>query len=65
MGNVDIQSFMEKNFKVADFTHLHWEGSFQEYIDRVSENPLVARNAFQRIYDMIISFGTKEYVEYK
>jgi serine protein kinase len=65
MGKIDFRSFMEKNFKTEDFTHLHWEGSYQDYIELVQENPSVARNAFQRIHDMIMTFGTSTYVEYK
>ncbi|MCW5849914.1 MAG: serine protein kinase, partial [Anaerolineae bacterium] len=41
----------------------HWEGSFEEYLDLVRGNPLVARSAFQRLYDMILSYGTTEYTE--
>jgi len=31
--------------------------SFEDYIDEVYTNPLIPRNSFQRVYDMIISFG--------
>lgn len=47
------------------FSHLHWTGGFQEYLDIVKKNPQVTRNAFQRAYDMILSWGTDSYVEYK
>ena len=43
----------------------HWEGSFSEYLDLVRERPAVTRNAYQRLYDMILSFGTETYTEYK
>src|SRR5690606_32227231 len=36
-----------------------------EYLELVQEHPHVARNAFQRLYDMIISFGSRKYTEYK
>jgi serine protein kinase len=65
MGKIDIKNFMNDNYKVSDFTHLHWEGSFQEYLDMVSEDPRVARNCFQRVFDMITTFGTQGYTEYK
>jgi serine protein kinase len=48
-----------------EFRHFHWEGSFVEYLDIVKKNPAVARNAFQRMYDMVLSWGTDSYVEYK
>lgn len=47
------------------YQELHWEGTFEEYLDIVMENPKVARSAFQRIYDMILSYGTEEYYEGK
>ena len=39
----------------TNFREQHWEGTFWEYLDIVTENPAVARNAFQRVYDMILS----------
>ena len=48
-----------------DYQELHWEGSFEDYLKLVRENPRVTRNAFQRIYDMILSYGTEEYTEHK
>jgi serine protein kinase len=47
------------------YRELHWEGSFEEYLQIVREKPQVTRNAYQRIYDMIISFGTEEYIDNK
>ena len=44
---------------------LTWEGSFSEYLSLVYAHPKVARTAFQRMYDMIISYGSEEYYEYK
>lgn len=56
---------MNENYKRDDFKHLHWRGTFQDYLNIVLENPQVTRNSFQRIYDMILSFGTSNYTEYK
>jgi serine protein kinase len=47
------------------YQDLHWEGSLADYLDLVQQNPQVARNSFQRVYDMITSFGTRKYTEYK
>jgi len=63
--SIDIQNFIEKNYSKEDFSHLHWEGSFQDYINLVVKNPAVCRNAFQRVHDMIMSYGTSTYTEYK
>ncbi|MDP9002518.1 MAG: serine protein kinase [Myxococcota bacterium] len=47
------------------YRELHWEGSFEEYLAIVRDKPQVTRNAYQRIYDMIISYGTEEYIDNK
>jgi serine protein kinase len=65
MAKVEIKTFMDQNYKIEDFSHLHWEGTFQDYLDIISENPKVSRNCFQRINDMIQSFGISKYTEYK
>lgn len=65
MANLDIKDFISKNYNPKDFSHLNWSGTLQEYIDVVLSNPKVARNSFQRIYDMIMSYGTSSYTEYK
>ncbi|MBI1310036.1 serine protein kinase [bacterium] len=36
----------------------HWQGSFDDYLDIVRSNPKVTRNAHQRLYDMVVSYGT-------
>ena len=36
----------------------HWQGSFSEYLDIVRKTPRITRTAFQRLYDMILSYGT-------
>ena len=55
-----------KNDKAAqDFKELHFTGSFREYMEKALEDPRVARNAFQRVYDMVLAQGTDEAVERK
>lgn len=49
----------------AAYKELTWEGSFDEYLDLVRERPQVTRNAYQRVYDMIISHGSEEYIDNK
>lgn len=43
------------------FNDLHWSGSFEEYLKLVDEQPKVVRNSYQRMYDMITSYGTEEF----
>jgi serine protein kinase len=54
--------------KLQDFKlyeELTWEGSFEDYLQIVRSRPEVARNAHQRLYDMIVSYGTEEYIDNK
>jgi serine protein kinase len=41
----------------ARYQALHWEGSFRDYLGICERNPGVARNAWQRMVDMIESHG--------
>ena len=47
------------------FKDLTWSGTFDDYLALVKENPRVTRNAFQRMYDMVMEKGTSEYTEFK
>ena len=47
------------------YRDLHWEGSFEDYLSIVRERPEVTRTAFQRAYDMILSYGEEEYLDNK
>jgi serine protein kinase len=46
-----------------EYKELHWEGSFQDYLAVVRERPFVVRSAYQRVYDMIESYGREEYID--
>ncbi len=52
---------IEQMQDTTGFRSLHWEGSFEDYLEIVRNDPKVARAAFQRIYDMIVSYGYDEY----
>jgi serine protein kinase len=51
--------------KSSEFKELSWSGSFFDYLDLVRETPQITRNAFQRVYDMIVESGIVEYVDVK
>ena len=36
----------------------HWQGTLSEYLDIVRDHPRVTRTAYQRLYDMVLSYGT-------
>lgn len=48
-----------------EYQKLHWEGSFEDYLKIVKEQPQVTRTAFQRLHDMILTYGTEEYARNK
>ena len=50
---------------VKGYQELNWEGGVSDYLHVVERNPKVADTAFQRLYDMILSYGFEEYTEYK
>ncbi|MCS6837937.1 MAG: serine protein kinase [Bdellovibrionaceae bacterium] len=60
-----LADLIQKLAKENQVYHAHWEGTFWDYLELVKQNPKVTRNAFQRMYDMIISAGTEEYVDFK
>lgn len=47
------------------FQQLNWVGSFEDYLNLVSQNAKVTRNAFQRVYDMIMAYGYDEFMDAK
>lgn len=43
----------------------HWSGSFTDYLEMVKSNPKIARNAYQRMFDMIMESGSQPYKHLK
>src|SRR3954447_2494423 len=60
-----IVSIVDRKLDVTNFREQHWEGTFWEYLDIVVENPSVGRNAFQRVYDMILTYGKESFTQFK
>jgi serine protein kinase len=60
-----ILNAMRQQLNLSDYRKKHWEGSFDEYLDIVREHPEVTRSAYQRLYDMILWFGTEDVYENK
>ncbi|MCA9230899.1 MAG: serine protein kinase [Planctomycetales bacterium] len=40
------------------FRRKNWVGTFEQYLDIVRDDPKVTRSAYQRVYDMILSYGS-------
>src|SRR3954451_23951189 len=64
IGKAILSSIREK-LNLPEYQKIHWEGSFEEYLDIVFKHPEVTRTAYQRLYDMILSHGTEEVYEHK
>jgi serine protein kinase len=50
---------------LESYRQQHWTGSFGDYLELVKQNPRATRTAFERIYDMILAAGTREYIDNK
>jgi len=61
----EVIAFIAREQSLDEYQKLHWEGSFAAYLEVVRRHPQVVRTAFQRLYDMILSYGTEEVVEHK
>ncbi len=57
-GN-EIISLVSQRQDREQFRRKNWVGSFEEYLNIVRENPEVTRTAYQRIYDMILTYGVE------
>lgn len=64
-GKINLDQLINNWKSSSSIVKLHWSGSFQEYLDLVKANPKITRNAFQRMYDMVMESGTEEYVDFK
>ena len=67
-GEASGAGLLDRISELQDTKHyreLNWTGSFEDYLAIVRERPEVTRNAYQRLYDMIIAHGTEEYVDNK
>ena len=54
---VELQRLFEEVKRESEA--LAWEGTFEEYLNMVIDNPALARHSHARIYDMIMWTGTK------
>lgn len=66
MSSVNFRTLVEKwQSQNPTKTAHHWTGTFHEYLDLVKADPKLTRNAYQRMFDMILSKGTEEYIDFK
>ncbi|TWU21251.1 PrkA family serine protein kinase [Bythopirellula polymerisocia] len=53
----EIVSIISQRQDRDQFRRKNWVGTFEEYLEIVRDDPKVTRTAYQRIYDMILSYG--------
>ncbi len=63
--NLSLKDIVNDWGDESAFKERNWVGSFDDYLNLVKENPKVTRNAYQRMYDMVIGYGTEEYIDCK
>jgi len=51
---------IQQHVSSEQYAALHWEGTFREYVALAEANPAVARNAWQRLLDMIEFHGYEQ-----
>ena len=44
---------------------LNWEGSYGDYLEMVVRDPAPLRTSYQRVYHMIMSYGSDEYSQFR
>ncbi len=60
-----LMDLVAQHQNIQRFQSLQWRGDFADYLRLIEEDPTICRNAYQRLYDLIISFGSETYTEYK
>ncbi|MCG8583859.1 MAG: serine protein kinase, partial [Pirellulales bacterium] len=60
-GGREILDLVVSGQDQDQFQKQNWTGSFEQYLDIVRQDPKVTRNAYERVYDMIMGFGVETF----
>ena len=60
-GAEALLSLIKQKQDLQGYRERHWTGTLADYMEIVMAGPRVARNAYQRLYDMILSHGVTDY----
>jgi serine protein kinase len=63
-GTESLLQIIRQKQDLQGYRERHWTGAFADYIELVLQNPKVARNSYQRLYDMILSHGVTDYTRH-
>jgi serine protein kinase len=55
----DYLDLIKKRVNPGEYRELHWEGGLKDYLELIQDHPLAVRNAYQRMYDMVLSYGSE------
>ncbi|MCC6284155.1 MAG: serine protein kinase [Phycisphaerales bacterium] len=61
----DLLNLIEARLDRQQYQDQHWSGSFEEYLELCARTPQVLRNAYQRLYDAVMSHGFERYRVFK
>ncbi|MEZ6317304.1 MAG: hypothetical protein R3B49_00930 [Phycisphaerales bacterium] len=61
----ELLGLIESKLDRQRYQDHHWTGTFWEYLDICRANPGVLRNAYQRVYDAVLSRGSEHYKLFK
>ena len=59
----DFNEILKTWSQSSRYQDLNWTGSFNDYLNLVRKHPKITRNAFQRMFDMVMAEGTQDYVD--
>ena len=60
MSELDLKQLISESVDQRQYEAEHWEGTFDQYLAMVQQDPLIVRTAHQRLYDMVLSHGVEE-----
>jgi serine protein kinase len=64
-GGGGLVDLIESRLDRRRFQEQHWEGTFHDYLRICEKQPGVLRNAYQRLYDAVLSHGSERYKVFK
>ncbi|MER3479635.1 MAG: serine protein kinase [Meiothermus sp.] len=62
---MDMLEFVRQHQDIGGYRTLNWEGSFAEYLELLRGDPRPLRTSYQRVYDMIVSYGQQDYSRFR
>jgi serine protein kinase len=65
VSGADLIASVDARLDRRRFQDHHWSGTFWEYLDICAKHPAVVRNAYQRLYDAIMTQGNERYKVFK